>query len=166
MEADGEYGLPNRSSNGFGDAAVLAGVTFWRGVMSSDEITWAHKNVWSFRSKNFCVEVSRHVATRLDGEDENIWCIYAYIWKEHPSFRLFKKDESPFNQPHFEVHSYPSYYRAHINKDGDVMSHQIGWDYNHDGDSRYLEYKTKDDAGSVFWDAKNLIRQLKEWGDE
>lgn len=129
-------------------------------------VNWKHKDVWSYRTDSFCVEVSRHSDTTLDGEEENKWCIYAYVWKKHPAFRMFKKDESPFNQPYFEVHSYPSYYRAHIKPDGEVMSHQLGWDYNHDGDSRYLEMKTKDDAGSVFWDAGNLIEQLKEWEQE
>lgn len=130
------------------------------------KIDWAHKDIWTHRTRTFAVEVSRHSTTRLDGEQEHIWCVYAYVWKDHPAFLLFNKDESPFNQPSFDVHSYPSYYRPHINKDGDVTAHQIGWDYNHDGDSHYLECATKDRAGSVFWDAQKLIKQLEDWGNE
>lgn len=130
------------------------------------KVDWKHKDVWTFRTGSFCVEVSRHCNTTLDGEDENVWCIYAYVWNKNPAFALFNKDESPFNQPNFDVHSYPSYYRAHTDKDGTVTSHQIGWDYNHDGDSQFLEMKTKDDAGSVFWDAGKLIKQLQEWETE
>lgn len=127
------------------------------------QIDWRHKDVWSHRTKTFCVEVSRHVDTALDGEDENKWCVYVYVWNTHPSFKLFNKDERAFNQPSFDVHSYPSYYRPHINKDGEVTAHQLGWDYNHDGDSYYLGLKTKDEAGSVFWDATKLIEQLEDW---
>ena len=127
------------------------------------KIDWRHKDVWSHRTNSFCVEVSRHDGPKLDGTIENIWCIYAYVWKTHPAFKLFNKDESPFNQPAFDVHSYPSYYRPHINKDGEVTAHQLGWDYNHDGDSHYLELKTKDQAGIVYWDAQNLIKQLEDW---
>lgn len=127
---------------------------------------WKHKDVWSHREKSFLVEVSRHVDSTLDGEDENKWCVYVYVWDNHPAFKLFNKDERPLNQPSFEVHGYPSYYRPHINKDGIVTAHQLGWDYNHDGDSHYLGLKTKDEAGSVFWDASKLIEQLKDWENE
>lgn len=130
------------------------------------DISWRKKDVWTHRESSFCVEVSRHDGPKLDGSVENIWCVYAYVWNNHPAFNLFKKDETPFNQPSFEVHSYPSYYRPHINKDGEVTAHQIGWDYNHDGDWHYLTCKSKDEAGSVFWDAEKLIEQLRNWGDE
>lgn len=129
-------------------------------------IDWRHKDVWAYRTKSFCVEVSRHSETRLDGEVENLWCIYAYVWEKHPAFKLFNRHAGPFEQPSFDVHSYPSFYRPHINKEGGITSHQIGWDYNHDGDSHYLELTTKDQAGSVFWDAQNLIKQLEEWDND
>jgi len=130
------------------------------------EIDWKKKDVWTHRESNFCVEISRHDGPKLDGTAENIWCVYAYVWNNHPAFALFKRDGRPSDQPYFEVHSYPSFYKPHMNKDGEVTSHQIGWDYNHDGDWHYLECETEDDAASVFWDAAGLANQLRNWGNE
>lgn len=55
MEADGENRLPNRSSNGFGDAAVLAGVPFWRVGMNNElnaaqqPVAWQRKYLGATR---------------------------------------------------------------------------------------------------------------------
>lgn len=129
------------------------------------QIDWRHKDIWTYRSASFCVEISRHSEKTLDGTPEQHWCIYAYVWNTHPAYKLFNKDEGPFSQPSFEVHSYPSYYRAHIGKDGEITAHQLGWDYNHDGDWAYSFMNNKDQAGSVFADVQGLIKQLEDWGN-
>ena len=47
-----------------------------------------------------------------------------------------------------------------------MSSVQIGWDYNHDGDSRFGHYATPDEAHIVFWDAAQLFAQLEEMNRE
>jgi hypothetical protein len=54
---------------------------------------WKKKTLWVRRGTNFAVEVSLHTDSSLDPMDgENRWCVYAYIYPEHPHFAAFSGD--------------------------------------------------------------------------
>ena len=119
--------------------------------------TWKHKDEWKREGKNHAVVVSRH--SNYDGT-EHRWCVYLYVYPKHKAFSLMSADNR--SEYGFSCHSYLSLFRAHVNEKGAIGSFQLGWDYSHDGDSRYNEMATKDDAGSVFWDADRLFDEACE----
>jgi len=121
---------------------------------------WKPKLEWKKEGNNFSVVVSKHMSYSGD----NIWCIYLYVYPSHPAFSKFNKDGTMWDQPHFDCHSYVSYFQPHIRyKTGEVASYQLGWDYNHDGDSWYTSIESAEDAGSIFFDAEQLFKQAEEW---
>jgi hypothetical protein len=125
-------------------------------------MNWRHKDVWSSRGNNFCVEVSRHEVLS-DADGPHRWCVYAYIYPQHKHFAKF--DGFDFWQDAtgvLECHSYVSLLKYNRDEDEKVASVQVGWDYNHDGDSRYTHLATKEDAFMVFGDALRLYEQLAE----
>lgn len=122
--------------------------------MSRVTENWKHKDEWNREGSKHSVVVSRH--TNHAG-DEHRWCVYLYIYPGHPRFDQFNAGGDMWSQPHFECHSYVSLFRVHRRDSGDIGSYQLGWDYNHDGDHRFTEYATADDASSVFWDANKLF---------
>lgn len=124
---------------------------------------WNPKLEWKKEGKGFCVIVSKHKGF----DDESKWCVYLYVYPSHPAFERFNKEGTMWEQPYFECHSYVSYFRPHIDhRTNEVVSYQLGWDYNHDGDHYYTTCETPSDASNVFWDADNLFRQASEWGEE
>lgn len=124
---------------------------------------WKPKLEWKKDGKGFTVTVTKH----LNYADENCWCVYLYVYPSHPSFEKFNKLGTMWGQPPFDCHSYVSYFQAHIRQsDGEVCSYQLGWDYNHDGDSYYLNIDRVEDAGSIFYDAERLFEQAMSWFEE
>lgn len=122
--------------------------------MSNPIENWLHKDEWKREGISHAVVVSRHYG---EYTGEHCWCVYLYIYPEHPRFDQFKADGDMWSQPHYECHSYVSLFKTHRREDGSVGSYQLGWDYAHDGDSRFSEYATADEAASVFWDANRLF---------
>lgn len=120
---------------------------------------WRHKDEWKREGKSHAVVISRHTAGL---HNENRWCVYLYIYPEHPRFQNFNPEGTMWDQPGFVCHSYVSYFRVHKKDDGSIGSFQLGWDYNHDGDSRFAEYATPSDASEVFWDANRLFEEASE----
>ncbi|WP_275628979.1 hypothetical protein [Pseudomonas sp. 273] len=120
---------------------------------------WRHKDEWKREGKGFCVVVSRHLSGITN---ENRWCVYLYIYQDHPSFQHFKPESDMFEQPSFVCHSYVSLFRVHRRDDGSIGSFQLGWDYSHDGDYRFSEYATPSEASEVFWDANRLFEEASE----
>lgn len=124
---------------------------------------WKPKLEWKKEGTNFLVSVTKHIG--YDGE--NKWCVYLYVYPKHPAFARFNRDGTMWDQPHFDCHSYVSYFNAHIAfKTGEVCSYQLGWDYNHDGDSYYNSIDSVDEAGSIFFDAEKLFEQAESWNEE
>ena len=122
--------------------------------MSRVTENWKHKDEWKREGSKHSVVVSRH--TNHAG-DEHRWCVYLYIYPGHPRFSQFNPDRGMWDQPSYECHSYVSLFKTHRRGNGDIGSFQLGWDYSHDGDHRFTEYATADDASSVFWDANKLF---------
>jgi hypothetical protein len=123
---------------------------------------WKQKLEWKKEGKGFLVSVTKHKRC-----DDNLWCIYLYIYPDHPTFDKFNKDGTMWDQPHFDCHSYVSYFQPHVrHKTGDIASYQLGWDYNHDGDSYYTSIEDVEDAGSVFYDAEHLFKQASDLYNE
>lgn len=127
---------------------------------------WKRNDKWVRQGEAFTVEVVRSDGVNLDGEVENKWCVYIYVYPKHPTFRHFNPAKGIFDNAHFECHSYASYYRAHRNNEGEIVSHQLGWDYMHDGDYGYSQYGDADSASSVFYDASRLFDEAKERHEE
>jgi hypothetical protein len=124
---------------------------------------WDKKTLWRKRSTNFAVEVSQHTARPLDPIDgENRWCVYAYIYPEHPHFAAFGND-SPFQDAAdaMPLHGGCSYLHRHMKPDGNPASIQVGADYNHFRDGHYTHMSNKEEAASVFADADELFQWLE-----
>jgi hypothetical protein len=123
---------------------------------------WNHKDEWSKRGKNFLVKISRHMN---QGGDENHWCLYAYIYPKHPHFANFYgpnmwQDASGF----FDWHGGCTFLEYHKMDAEVVGAVQVGCDYNHLYDDRYLDMATPDQARSVFSDADDLFETLTNLG--
>jgi len=125
---------------------------------------WIPKRVWKKEGKHFCVEIVCTEDARRDEYEPYTWCVYAYIYPKHWLFDRIPPHCHMWetNTP-LECHSYVSYFRTHTDKHGEITSHQIGWDYNHHGDSHYCQDQ---EGSSVFWDAENLFTQLSESSEE
>ena len=131
---------------------------------------WKHKDMWSLRGKNFLVQISRHGEEKpesersfcYDEEGPHRWCVYAYIYPDHPNFGKFEGDaiwqEASGALP---LHGGCSFLRYHRSDDGaKVTSVQVGCDYNHLHDTEFTRYATKDEAYEVFADAEALYQRL------
>jgi len=131
-------------------------------MSENTEKDWDHKDEWRKRGEGFMVVISRHNGATLDQyEGKNRWAVYAYIYPKHDMFVRFIATGSMWDQPYLPGHSYPSYYRCHTDE-SDITAHQIGFDYNHVGDSHYSHMDTKEDAYSVFNDGQELFNFLSE----
>lgn len=138
---------------------------------------WRHKDEWTRRGKNFLVKISRHADAEMDiidgeykatGRIENKWCLYAYFYPKHPHFSKFvigddmRQDAANF----FDWHCGCSYLQRHCDANGTTFSIQVGCDYNHLYDDRFLQMVTKEDAYEVFADAEALFETMSGLGAE
>ncbi len=137
-------------------------------------MNWKHKEIWTRHGDRFAVEVSRHTAPAdagfdgFDGFDvhagrgPNRWCVYAYIYPDHPHFGAFEGDG--MFQPAagaLPLHGGPTYLRWHYSGGGGTVdSVQVGADYDHLNDYPYTHYATPEAAGAVFADADRLFDWL------
>lgn len=130
---------------------------------------WKHKDVWVKRGKDFSVEVSRHEVGYVDEfrrMGPHRWCVYVYIYPEHPFFPRFGLAEDEKYQPnavgYLPLHGGCTFYQAHRDRDGKITSYQVGADYAHLHDEWYMECATKEDAGAVFADAEDLRTYMEK----
>lgn len=136
---------------------------------------WRHKDEWTKRGTNFLVKVSRHSDEAFDvidgafvktGRIEHKWCLYAFIFPKHPHFTKIEgtniwQDGAEF----YDWHCGCSYLEYHRDNDSNVVSVQVGCDYAHLYDDRFLDMATKEDARSVFGDADELFETLTKMGE-
>lgn len=126
---------------------------------------WKHLDLWRLHGKNFAVEVSRHTKDYCaPGEGQNGWCVYAYIYPDHPHFKKFDGDShgqaAACDMP---LHGGPTYLRYHRADDGTVCSIKVGCDYSHLYDERYSYHETMEDAITQFHDAEKLFAWLENY---
>lgn len=91
------------------------------------------------------------------------WCIYGFVYPEHPLFSKFKPEENMYQQPVDEapLHWGISYFQPHF--DGNkITSFQFGCDYNHNDDDWHTHQEMDE---SVFGDALKLYDWLEEYGN-
>lgn len=129
---------------------------------------WAHKDEWKRHGKDFLVVVSRHSvnlaepsSSCYDDDGGNRWAIYAYIYPKHPHFAKFEGDHLWQDATNLRMHGGCSFLRRHFRKDGEVLSIQVGADYNHLHDGMYTWLATSQDAFAVFEDAAELFDLLE-----
>lgn len=136
---------------------------------------WAHKDEWSRRGKDFLVKISRHSAPRFDYDEsllkmvplgvDNKWCLYAFIFDKHPHFQKFEGDSMwQSASDFFDWHGGCTFLEYHRGKNLAIGSVQVGCDYSHLHDDRFLEMATKEDAEIVFRDADDLFETLTKLG--
>lgn len=124
---------------------------------------WRQKELWHRRGEGFCVEVSRHTDAPLDdSEGPNRWCVYAYIYPDHPHFEKFDGDKMwQYAATVLPLHGGPSMLRWHFDANGNPTSVQVGADYHHDGDGGYTFCDRAEDAYSVFQNTNELVEWLE-----
>lgn len=127
---------------------------------------WTHKDEWRQFGKNFLITITRHGEKSSDQcEGPNRWAVYAYVYPKHPYFAKFINSGGMSQDActAMPLHSYPSFFRAHVDADnGSITSFQVGADYHHLYDERFTHYATKEDAAEVFNDAQELHDWLTE----
>jgi hypothetical protein len=118
------------------------------------------KQTWKHTSKTFTVEVARW--SDCDKENkENKWNIYAYIYPKNPLFEKITSESLYDYGADIPMHGGTTFHCWHFGKDGLIKSKQIGCDYQHLCDDRFLTYVTKESAWEIFRDADDLIEYLK-----
>jgi len=121
---------------------------------------WKHKDLWSKRSKNFTVEISRHTKQVEYPEGPNCWCVYAYIFPKHPHYAEFVNDhmfqDAAAMMP---MHGGPSLLQWLWNGEKKIGV-KVGCDYQHLHDDHFQHYAKEDDAYEVFHDAEDLFQWL------
>ena len=135
---------------------------------------WKHKDVWTTNrvsGDDFIIEVVRFTSKPyLPNEGKNKWCIYVYVYPQHP---LFKKINPTVGDtitcyddrlPNMPLHGGCTYTKIHLTDDGkEITSIQIGADYSHYRDERYSFMATKEDAYEVFFDAEVLYKWMQDY---
>jgi len=127
----------------------------------SEYTEWSHKDEWRKRGSDFLVTVTRHNTIN----NSNKWAVYAYIYRSHRLFTTFNGNN--IYQPATDVlplHHSPSFLEYHRDDEG-ICSVQVGADYVHTHDDRFMRYKNKPEAYEVFNDADILFNFLKKAGE-
>lgn len=124
--------------------------------------SWKHKDTWTRKGKHFAVEITRHSVALEPIGDEGTqrWCVYGYIYPQHPLFAKFEGDSiHQVATQDLPLHCGCTYLRWHRDHDGSVCSVQVGADYNHLHDEQYTHAPTLADSG-VERDANQLFDHL------
>ena len=121
---------------------------------------WDHRDLWDLRHKDFAVEVSQHVGQAHEelGLGPNRWCVYVYVYPEHPLFESIDLDGGMWQNALADppLHAGCTFFKVH-QQFKEVVSVQIGCDYSHYGDEHYSHMVTKEEATPVFQDAEELF---------
>jgi hypothetical protein len=126
---------------------------------------WKRSEDWKREGKHFLVLVHHYVTPAIDGlcEEENKWCVYAYLYPKHWRFATVVGDQIWQEAlENLRLHCGCTFLKRHYFDNGEVCSIQFGADYNHLHDERYLLMSTAEDARSVFNDADELFEQLSQ----
>ncbi|MDR2095748.1 MAG: hypothetical protein LBP76_09565 [Treponema sp.] len=119
-------------------------------------VRWNKVEKWIYEDLDgFKVEVVRWE----DMPGHVIWNKYLYLFPGNSHFgKYLEEDEASPDVP-FDFHCGITYYKEHFNRGGDLTIQIFGDDYNHLWDH---ENPVESDGASVFSDAENLIREVKE----
>jgi hypothetical protein len=124
------------------------------------KLPWEKLDVWRMREKTFAIEVTHHKEDVFAYYGPHRWCVYAYIYPDHPLFnKLTGTDLWQSATEDMPMHAYISLMRRHFDEEHAITSYQIGADYNHDGDEIFCSMKTAEEAKLIFDDAT----VLHEW---
>lgn len=137
---------------------------------------WTHKDEWRLRHSTFMVTVEHFTLPVSDDryrDGGHRWCVYAFIYPEHPLFSrfalrrldgtkmvIYRSEDCLSGAP---LHGGCSLVRPHHDADGKVTSVQFGADYNHLHD-RHFTHETEFD-GEVKRDAEDLFDFLAAMAD-
>lgn len=113
---------------------------------------------WVRRGRTFAVEVRHHICT-LELHGIHRWCVYVFLYPTHAKFREAMEPEfAVCSLPNAPLHRGATFRRTHLNEDGtDIVSVEVGADYNHLHDERFTWMATPEDAREVFADADALF---------
>ncbi len=132
------------------------------------ESDWKKKQIWTKRLDTFAVEI-HHWNADLDpkynynNEDGgHRWNVYAYIYPTHWHFKEFKSNLTMFQEAALvlPIHGH-SMLEYHKKKDGEIMSVQVGGDYNHLHDQGYT-FMDESQFYVIERDANELIEWLNK----
>lgn len=128
---------------------------------TTSNLNWREKTEWAVRGPQFTIVVSKHQQLARHETGPNVWCVYAYIYPEHPYFKEFKGtdlwQEATSIMPLHGGCSYLDY----PGYQGEITSVKVGADYNHYRDEYFTHYATAEDAAEVFKDAQILFNWLE-----
>lgn len=125
---------------------------------------WIQKKEWKKTGTNFVVVVSRYESYENEYTGKYRWCVYGYIYPDHPHFKKFEGDDLYQDAAkEMPLPAGATSIRYHFGDHSDVTSIQIGADYHHINDNRFTFYYTKEEAATVFDDAGELFEWLENY---
>lgn len=135
---------------------------------------WKKVEKWQKEGTHFLVEVMHFVVDYTSLLQENAgchrWCVYVYIYPQHPLFYEFDSSNNFFQPAASKIpfHVTATFLKHHTNFQdiGIVTSIQVGADYNHLGDERFTHMSTPEEAINVFQDAENLYDWFQQYTGE
>ena len=126
--------------------------------------SWDAVQEWHRRGENFLIVVRRSIVLDPNSiffSGPNRWCVYAYIYPEHPIFSSFEgEDVRQTATSLLPLHHRASQLRWHFNFKKMPCSIQVGADYSHHRDDRFATFETPESAWEVFQDAEKLFDHL------
>lgn len=120
---------------------------------------YMHKEIWTRRGKNFCIEVIRWEVKGWK-TTEYIWNVYCYIYPGHKLFDKLTEENICGGRIINNFHKGCTYCMWHRDAEGNILSKQYGSDYNHYDDDEFLKTKNPENAYKVFMDAEDLFEEL------
>ena len=136
----------------------------------TDLTLWRHVEHWHREGPDFFIRVSHHTRGTWrealpfgsDPDGGQLWCVYAFIYPNHPHFAAFDGTEDMWQEATYAMplHGGCTFCELHCGPDGKQLSYQVGADYSHLHDDHFTRMRTPDEAAAVFRDAEKLFDWL------
>jgi hypothetical protein len=121
-------------------------------------IYWRKRESWVYEDRNDHFKVK--VVKWNDGAGETIWNKYLYLFPGNKHFGKYRPtDGENYPETPFEFHYGITYYTENFDNADNLIMQCFGDDYNHLWDK---DNPVDGSGTSVFWDAENLIKEVKE----
>lgn len=127
--------------------------------------------LWVRQSSKFSVELKHWSYPDYfnDNEPHNVWNLYCYIYSDHPLFNLIDKNGNTSQEIFDKIpfHGGCTFFQPHINSiTGEVMSYQIGCDFNHHFDRVYTQLNAQEGEEYMLGIADVLFNHLQRMCDD
>lgn len=127
--------------------------------------TWHKSRTWSqrFTKLGFAIEISHHTLEGAQPHEANGWCLYAFIYQDHPLFDQIESESEYFSSCLNDVpfHGGCTFVKFHQTwkKDGTIGSKQIGCDYSHYRDDYYMSVDVEEEPPHFMLNGAKILAE-------